>query len=205
MSPDLVIPGRLARPRRPRARAAFLTLARRQAAMGDGLLSSMGLVVALSIGLLTCSTRQPTRSPAPTADLQIAPAHGRTITRGADGLFRVEALINGTPIRFVVDTGATLTVLCADDARRAGLLDRELVYDEWIEAGGGRVRVARTMLAKATVMDREFADLPVVVARARFPVSVVGQDILRRLPPFLIGGDALVLNAARPATAAPRS
>ena len=204
MSPALVFPGRPADPRRPRVRSSIHALRRGRAAMADSLLSSMGLMVALSIGMLTCSSRQPSVSPAPTADLQTAPAQiaattGRTITRGADGLFRVQARINGAPVQFVVDTGANVTVLCAADARRAGLLDGRLVYDERIEAGGGHVPIARTMLASATIMDKHFADLPVVVARARFPVSVIGQDLLRRLPPFLIGGDALVLNATRAA------
>lgn len=202
MAPALVFPGLTAYPSRPGARASIVALRRGRTAVADSLLSSIGLVIALSIGMLTFSSRQPAVSHAPTADLQGAPVQiaavpGRTIRRGADGLFRVEAQINGTPVQFIVDTGANVTVLCAADARRAGLLDGRLVYDERIEAGGGRVPAARTMLARATVMDKNFTDLPVVVARARFPVSVIGQDLLRRLPPFLIGGDALVLNATR--------
>ena len=39
---------------------------------------------------------------------------------GADGHFRVEALVDGTPTRFLVDTGASGIVLSLADARRLG-------------------------------------------------------------------------------------
>ena len=39
---------------------------------------------------------------------------------GLDGHFRIEALVNGTAVRFLVDTGASSIVLSPADARRIG-------------------------------------------------------------------------------------
>ena len=51
-------------------------------------------------------------------------AGGRTkVTLAADGrgMFHAEGAINGLPVRFMVDTGATITALPAADARRLGI------------------------------------------------------------------------------------
>ena len=46
---------------------------------------------------------------------------GTEITRSADGLFYVTAIVNGAPVRFVVDTGSTIVVLTPEDARNVYL------------------------------------------------------------------------------------
>lgn len=157
------------------------------------------ILATLCIGLLSALHRQEaaTAQPALTADLQIAPSGGgRSIPRAADGLFHIDVQLNGAPIRLVLDTGANVTVLSTADARRAGLRPDMLAYDERLSTGGGHIPIARTVLPNAHVMGRDFANLPVVVAREHFPVSVLGQDVLRRLPAFSIAGDSLMVDVA---------
>lgn len=43
------------------------------------------------------------------------------LRRGLDGHFSADLVVNGAPIRFLVDTGATDIVLGRSDARKAGL------------------------------------------------------------------------------------
>ncbi len=44
-----------------------------------------------------------------------------SIPRAPDGKFYAEASVNGTRVRFLIDTGATGIVLTTADARRVGL------------------------------------------------------------------------------------
>src|SRR5689334_9050019 len=43
------------------------------------------------------------------------------IRRAPNGHFFVNALVNGQPVRFLVDTGATTVALTVEDARRVGV------------------------------------------------------------------------------------
>ena len=161
--------------------------------MSEGFLSAFGMTIALSVGFLTGSEPRVPQPVPLTPDLQSAPEPGRTVERSADGLFYVEARLNGVPVRFAVDTGANVTVLCADDARRAGLADHKLAYDATILTGGGHVPTARTKAAKFSLMHVDLAEVPIIIARGRFPISVLGQDVMRRMGPILIDADRMTL------------
>lgn len=52
------------------------------------------------------------------------------VHRGDDGHFRVDAEANGIPVRFLVDTGASSTVLTLADAERAGIDTDALQFNE---------------------------------------------------------------------------
>ena len=60
---------------------------------------------------------QPAAPPAPLADGWKSIA----VTRDALGQYRVQASVNGAPIEFLVDTGASHVVLAPAAAARAGL------------------------------------------------------------------------------------
>ena len=49
----------------------------------------------------------------------------KVVTRSADGLFYLSAVVNGVVVRFLVDTGATIIVLTAADAARREARMRE--------------------------------------------------------------------------------
>jgi len=166
--------------------------------MSEGFFSAVGMTIALSVGFLSGSEPRALQPAPPTPDLQSAPEPGRTIERSADGLFYVEARLNGVPVRFAVDTGANVTVLCAPDARRAGLVDHQLAYDQTILTGGGHVQAARTEVTKMSVMHVDLADVPLVIARGRFPVSILGHDVMRRMGPILIDADRMTLGMSPP-------
>ena len=52
------------------------------------------------------------------------------------------AEVNGAPVRFLVDTGASLVFLTPDDARAAGLTPRDLDYTQRVDTCNGTVRAA---------------------------------------------------------------
>ena len=80
---------------------------------------------------------------------ELLPHRGTTDARGAvafqasaNGHFQVEAVVDGEPIRFMVDTGATDIVLTPDDARRLGFDPERLRYNQLSHTANGTVRGA---------------------------------------------------------------
>ena len=66
------------------------------------------------------------------------------LRRASDGHFHAEALVNGVPVRFLVDTGASEVVLSAADAVRVGIDPASLSFI-------GRARTANGVVATAPV------------------------------------------------------
>jgi hypothetical protein len=62
----------------------------------------------------------------------LRPSSSHTLVYRADprGHFNLTATVNGAPVRFVLDTGASLVALTLDDARAAGIARSELVFNQ---------------------------------------------------------------------------
>ncbi len=117
----------------------------------------------------------------------------REFNQADDGLFYVEALVNGTPVRFVVDTGATMVVLTADDAA---------AVSQGSDTGGRiKVQTASGTTAMRTVKLREVAiagrtvkNIDAAVMNDNLPVSLLGQNLLSQLDSVTMKGSRLELN-----------
>ena len=64
------------------------------------------------------------------------------VPRSADGHYYLTMEVNGAPIRFVVDTGATELVLSRADAERAGIDTGGLIYSGRAFTANGMVETA---------------------------------------------------------------
>lgn len=113
--------------------------------------------------------------------------------RAADGLFYVDALVNGAPVRFLVDTGASTIVLTRADARRAGVISPTIVFGDVADTAAGRTPIARVRLARMTVGPSVGHDVPAAVAGEGLGVSLLGQSWLTRLDSVTIEGDRMIL------------
>ncbi len=54
-------------------------------------------------------------------ELQVVGAHGVTLNRHLDGHYHLQGSLNGHPVTFLVDTGASMASVPAELAERAGL------------------------------------------------------------------------------------
>src|SRR5262249_26923401 len=70
---------------------------------------------------------------------------------GPGGHFVVPGTANGAPVRFLVDTGATLVVLTPSDARAAGIDPSALVFDRAMRTASGTVPAAVAVLHEVKV------------------------------------------------------
>ena len=114
---------------------------------------------------------------------------------GRTGHFLVEARVEGVPITFLVDTGASDVVLSREDARRLGRDPERLVYSR-------AYRTANGVVMGAPVTLDEVAIGPVVLERVRASVndtpmeaSLLGMSYLGRIGGYRVSGDRLTLYA----------
>lgn len=113
------------------------------------------------------------------------------ITRAADGLFYVTAIVNGAAVRFLVDTGASIVVLRPEDARNAGIAIGEDGFTASASTANGKTAMARVTLDEVVVGDTRSQGVEAAVVRNNLPVSLLGQSWLSRLGSLTISGDRL--------------
>lgn len=115
-----------------------------------------------------------------------------TLARAADGHFYAEARVNGTPVRFLVDTGASGLVLTRQDARRAGIGAGD--HSDRAIGAGGEVRLMPVVLNQVAMGPIVATGVEAYVAEeGSLPVSLLGQSYLSRIGSVSISGDEMVL------------
>lgn len=115
------------------------------------------------------------------------------LPRAPDGHYYLTAEVNGTPIRFVVDTGASQIVLSQSDAREAGLDLSDLIYIGRAYTANGTVRTAPVKLDSIAIGPIRDHDVRAVVNEGAMDESLLGMDYLQRFSSVEIGGGKLVL------------
>jgi clan AA aspartic protease (TIGR02281 family) len=142
---------------------------------------------------------QPPQQAAPGADasavtvLRPATGHARVYRAGPNGHFILAAEVNGAPVRFLVDTGASVVFLTPDDAGAAGFNPRDLDYSQRVETGNGPVRAAPVRLREIRIDDFSLADVRAAVLE-NLPQSVLGMSFLGRLKGFEMHEGSLTID-----------
>jgi aspartyl protease family protein len=124
---------------------------------------------------------------------QVAGAGGEVrIRRAEDGHFWADAEVNGEPVRFLVDSGATVTGLSAATARRAGVAPGG-GFPVLVDTANGTVEAQRARIDRFVLGSIERRDLGVYVAEAFGDTDVLGMNFLSSLSGWSVEGSTLVL------------
>ena len=115
------------------------------------------------------------------------------VSADRSGHYMVDAMVNGVPVRFMVDTGATSVSLTLRDAQRIGLDPNSLNYSQAAETAGGRIRVAPVRLERVAIGPIELTNVEAHVNRAGAGESLLGMSFLARLTGFSVEEGYLVL------------
>ena len=115
------------------------------------------------------------------------------LPRARDGHYYLTATINGTPLRFVVDTGATDMVLTRADAEAAGLSPDRLTYLGRASTANGEVRTAYVRLDEVELGGVRDTDVPAVVNEGEMRQSLLGMGYLQRWGRIEITNGELIL------------
>jgi aspartyl protease family protein len=114
------------------------------------------------------------------------------IKQSIDGHFWVDGTLNGEPVRFLIDSGATTTSISLATARRAGIEPRAGL-PAMVRTANGTVMVQRGRADRLRVGSIERADMAVHVSEAFGDMNVLGMNFLSSLSGWGVEGRWLVL------------
>jgi aspartyl protease family protein len=115
------------------------------------------------------------------------------VEAGPQGHFVVEAVVNGAPVTFLVDTGASDIVLTMADARRLGFEPRRLEFSQRFGTANGEVQGAPVRLRELRVGQFSLYDLDASVNAAPLPISLLGMSFLNHLHGYRVEDGRLIL------------
>lgn len=133
----------------------------------------------------------------PGSPLALGSDEGRptvTLQKAANGHFEARLLVNGTAIRVVVDTGASSTVLSAEDAHAVGLDPEGLQYTVPVATANGSTKAAGVRTEELAIGGIVRKNLPVLVAApGTLGQSLLGMNFIATLSGFDVRGDRMIL------------
>lgn len=115
------------------------------------------------------------------------------VPRGIDGHFHLTLNINGAPVEFLVDTGATDLVLTLEDAKRVGLDPDNLAFIGQARTANGIVKTAFATVENVTLGPIQYNRVRVSVNGGDMDGSLLGMSFLSRFNRFEISGNTLRL------------
>lgn len=180
----------------------FILIAMRQVRLPE-IAKTVAVWLAILIGLVAIYAY---REPLQTAGREVmsvlvpgmAVSHGAdqvVVRRAFDGHFMIDGEVDGAPVRFVFDTGASTVVLTAADAARAGFDPARLDYRQPVMTASGMTRVAPVRLETVAVGGLVVNGVRAAVAQPQdLELSLLGMTFLNRLSGYEVRRDRLVLN-----------
>ena len=119
-----------------------------------------------------------------------------TVNRRLGGDFAVAAKVNGARVTLIFDTGASVVVLTAGDARRAGVKNADLEYDTPVSTANGSALAAQVRLDRVAVGPIVMRNVRALVARpGALEESLLGMSFLERLKSYTVERGRLILTA----------
>lgn len=132
-------------------------------------------------------------SKAPRSGSQVVSTEGAvTLERERDGHFYAKVQVNGAPIRFLIDTGATSIALTHDDARRASVPLEDGATNLIGKGAGGELRGQFVTLDRVSLGHKEVRGAAAAVINGG-EMSLLGQSFLAEFASVSIEGDRMVL------------
>ena len=113
------------------------------------------------------------------------------IPMAIDGHFWVEGRVNGLPVKFLVDSGATMTTIGRRTAERLGVSVNPQ-RDQLVRTGAGVIRVSSGRAESLAVGPIERTNVPMHVADNE-DLNVLGMNFLSSLDRWGVEGRWLVL------------
>ena len=114
-----------------------------------------------------------------------------TLTADVAGHFITTGNVNGTTVRFIVDTGASMIALGASDARRIGI-DPNKGQQGYTQTANGVTQVSRVKLDTVRVGDIVLNNVDATVHQQDLPYALLGMSFLNRME-MQRNGDTMTL------------
>lgn len=118
----------------------------------------------------------------------------------SDGHYWVDGRVNGVRQRFMVDTGATVTVLSSEAAEAAGIAPDPATMPLTVHTAGGPILARLGTIDELRAGSIEADGLEAIVTGAESGVNVLGMNFLSRLKSWRVEDGVLVLTPRPAAT-----
>jgi aspartyl protease family protein len=123
----------------------------------------------------------------------IGPAGQIEVPRQGDGHYYLTLMLNGVPVDFMIDTGATSVALSQADAMRIGTDPATLRYTSTAYTANGVVRTARLEGVEFELNGMRDRGVETFVSQGDQDGSLLGMSYLSRYSKIEITGDRLML------------
>jgi aspartyl protease family protein len=105
----------------------------------------------------------------------------------------LDGVVNGAPVRFLVDTGATAVALTVRDAEAAGISRSSLNFNLRTVTANGLAQAAPVELREVRIGQLEVENVRATV-HENLSISLLGQSFLTRLDSYEMHDGVLTLN-----------
>ena len=116
-----------------------------------------------------------------------------SVPQGPGGHYYLTLQLDGTPVEFMVDTGATDIVLSQEDAQRVGIDASRIFFTGIAETANGTVRTGTVRIDEVRLGPIADHDVRIAVTEGQMPSSLLGMSYLDRFGSIQIEGGNLTL------------
>lgn len=117
---------------------------------------------------------------------------GHTLSRQFDGHFYASARVEGTGVRMMVDTGASVIALTGQDASAIGLHWNDTDVQPVARGANGTVYGVRAQLREVEIGGMVRRNVSAVIIPQGLDVSLLGQSYLSQIGSVEISGNEMV-------------
>jgi len=167
------------------------------AAIGGQVAVWLGAILLVVVGY---SYRDEIRVVARHDAADLVPAQGRVVgdraiafAVSADRQYWVDATVDGKPLHFLIDTGASGVVLNRRDAERLGFAASDLAFTQTFSTANGQTRGAPVLLRELRIGPIAMQDVPASVNEGDLDQSLLGMHFLERLAEVTIRDGVLTI------------
>lgn len=117
-----------------------------------------------------------------------------TIRRQDDGHYWLQVDVNGKPVRFMIDSGATTTAVNASTARETGIQVHADGYPVFLSTANGRVTAQRGIIQSFKIGTHEIGQHNVVVSESFGDTNVLGMNFLDSMQSWKVEANVMTLH-----------
>jgi len=115
------------------------------------------------------------------------------IAISADGHFYINLKVNNKNIRFMIDTGASETVIDKKIAKDIGIDFGNIYYDKIFKTANGQVRGASINIDEIDVSGMKFYNVEASITESDLSVPLLGMSFLKRFYKYEFYREKLIL------------
>lgn len=116
-----------------------------------------------------------------------------TIRRQDDGHYWLQVDVNGKPVRFMIDSGATTTAVNGNTARETGIQVDANGYPVFLNTANGSVAAQRGIIQSLKIGTHEIGQHNVVVSESFGDTNVLGMNFLDSMQSWKVEANVMTL------------